>query len=303
MIVKAFVSGQVARSIYEEDEKLFILHVEDTDAARDCTPYDYNLFFSSGAEIKVFEKISIEELRENLLKEKTCFDALHGAIGGMDKTLSEATRTLSIRRAENLVKEPEIFEFIKSRFFGNPVPAAADLKGALKLSKRNNLQDMGFVYGMLIDNKDVPDKILQIFKKTIFRLSLVEDLAKINNIFITAGLFARIFICIAEKNRKELNRLVRNYRIKTGMKNQETVISQILRKMSDELSGVYHLDKEESSFQGKFKQEENTQSFDITGLFKEFQLERAGKKYEKGGSREDRNIREKIESQIDRIVK
>jgi hypothetical protein len=105
MIERAFVSGQIAQTIYEDQDKIYIIHAKDTDDIQECTPYEKSLFFSSGAEIKVVENISAEELREKLFKEKNCFDALYGAIGGMDKNLSEETRILSIKRAEELVKE------------------------------------------------------------------------------------------------------------------------------------------------------------------------------------------------------
>jgi hypothetical protein len=209
MIMKAFLSGQIAQSIYLEENRLIIINAKDPGLILECTPYDYSLFFNSGAEIRVFENISKEQLQANLILEKANFDALQSAIGGMDKNLSEETRILSIQHAEKLIENQGVSDFVKSRLFGNPIPEDADIKGALKFSKRNNLQGMILIYGMLVENKDVLGRIARIFKKTIFRLSLVNDFSKINNFFITTGLYARLFVCISAKNIKELIKIIK----------------------------------------------------------------------------------------------
>lgn len=196
MIEKAFVSGQIAQAIFKEDDKLFLIKAKNTENIMECTPYEESLFFNSDTEIKVFGNIEIEELRKTLVKEKSNFDALYAAVGGFDRNLSEKTRILSIQRAESLVKNPGIFDFVTFRLFGNPVPKDAALKKAVKLSIKNGFEEMHSVYKRLFMNSDVIEYILSIFKEIIWELSLEKEFVMIKNTFITSGIFAKFFFCL-----------------------------------------------------------------------------------------------------------
>ena len=99
MIEKAFVSGKIAQAIFKEDDKLFLIKAKDTENIMECTPYEESLFFNSDTEIKVFGNIAIEELRKTLVKEKSNFDALYGAVGGFDRNPKKLASCLfSVRR-------------------------------------------------------------------------------------------------------------------------------------------------------------------------------------------------------------
>jgi tetratricopeptide (TPR) repeat protein len=308
MIEKAFVSGQIAQSIFQDDDQLFIINASDTDKVVDCTPYEKSLFFSSGTEIKVFKNISIEELRKELLKEKACFDAIYGAIGGFDNNLTEETRILSIERAESLVKDTEIFDFVKSRLFGNPVPAGSALKKAVRLSKRNGFHDMNFLYNKLLNYKDVIDRILFMFRETIFRLSLDRDFVKIKNIFITSGFFARLFLNTTDRNLKDLNKLVYDFSIDPKIREQIPSISQILNIIRTKLEHFYYLDKTVPTILLKLKQK-RTQRYNIAELLNEFNEVEGFEKHKKKRfekARKKRKIKvvmDGIESQIERVIK
>jgi hypothetical protein len=239
MIEKAFVSGQIAQSIFIEQNKLFIIKAKDTGKVWECTPYEESLFFNIETEIKILEDITIEELRETLVKEKLRFDALYGAIGGFDPKLSPKTRILSMQRAENLVKNPEIFDFVKSRLFGNLVPEEAALKEALKLSKENGCEDMSFIYHTLLDNGDIIDYILSIFKEIIFELSLEQEYAKVKNIFVSHGLFTKLFLDTAAGDIKDLNQAAEEFGIDYRIKEEIPLVAQILNRMKARLNEEY----------------------------------------------------------------
>ena len=241
MIEKAFISGQIAQSIYKDEDKLFIIHAKDVDKVLDCTPYERNLFFDSGAEINVFENITIEELREKLLKEKDCFDALYGAIGGFDKILSDETRILSIQHVESLIKNPYIFDFVTSRFFGNPVPEEADLGKAIELCIEKDFPEMKAIYINLLQGKDIIGRILHIFGETITELGLVPDFVKIKNLFISTGLFAKLFLNTIDKNLENLKSLVLQYKYNIELQEKTSVISTVLAHIISKLEQEYNL--------------------------------------------------------------
>lgn len=241
MIEKAYVSGQIAQSIYKDEDKLFIIHAKDVDKVLDCTPYERNLFFDSGAEINVFENITIEELREKLLKEKDCFDALYGAIGGFDKILTDETRILSIQHAESLIKNPDIFDFVTSRFFGNPVPEEADLGKAIELCIEKNFPEMKAIYIKLLQGKDRIGRILHIFGETITELELESDFVKIKNLFMSTGLFAKLFLNTIDKNLENLKTLDRGYKYNSELNEKGYVVSAVLTRIISRVEQEYDL--------------------------------------------------------------
>jgi hypothetical protein len=243
MIQKAFVSGQIGQSIFKEEDRLFIVKARDAGKVWECNPYEESLFFNIEAEIKILENITIEELRETLVKEKLCFDALYGAIGGFDPKLSEKTRILSIERAENLIKDPEIFDFVKSRLFGNPVPKEASLKEAFELSEENGFEEMSFVYQKLLNNGDIIDYILHTFKEIIFKLSLEKEYAKVKNIFVTNGFLAKLFLAATAVNIEDLNKVVDDFGIDSRIKEEIPLISRILTWMKTQLDKKYKSDE------------------------------------------------------------
>jgi tetratricopeptide (TPR) repeat protein len=304
MIEKAFVSGQIARSIFKEEDNLFILNAKETEEISDCTPYEKSLFFSSGAEIKVFENITIDELREKLMKEKACFDAMYGAIAGFDPDLSEETRILSIQRAEELVKVPGILDFLKSRFLGNPVPKEAALKQALKLSNRNGFKEMGFLYHILLNNKEVIKYILATFEETILKLALDKEFVEIKNTFINYGIFTSLFWSTTEKNLKDLNTLVFQYSADENVKEKVPRVFQVLTRMKTQLGKKYKMDRTRAKKPGKLKQEK-AQRFNLHNLITRDEPisidENETKKKRKRAK--GKRIIDNIDSQIERIIK
>ena len=263
MIEKAFVSGQIAQAIFKEDDKFFLLKAKDTENIMECTPYEESLFFNSDTEIKVFGNIEIDELRKTLLKEKSNFDALYAAVGGFDRNLSEKTRILSIQRAESLVQDPGIFDFVIFRLFGNPVPKTAALKKAVKLSLKNDFQEMHSIYERLFNDSDVIEYILSIFSDTIFELSLETEFAEIKNLFITSGIFAKLFLNFntTAKGMEGLNKIVNEFSDNHHIKEKIPSIWTILTKMEykirreklhkklgyHELSRLIHIGKQTAS--------------------------------------------------------
>lgn len=195
MIEKAFVCGQIAQALFKEENQLFLLHAEENEKPIYCTPYEESLFFDSDAEIKIFENISLDELRKKLLKDKLLFDVLHDIIAGFDRSLSIKTRILSMQKAEKFIKEkdPEILSFMKSRLFGNPVPREADLEQAVKLSGKNSFQYINSLYSQMLKGSEILNYISKSFKELIFEYSLENKYTKIKNIFITSGFFASLF--------------------------------------------------------------------------------------------------------------
>lgn len=156
--------------------------------------------------------------------------------------MSEETRILSIQRAENLIENLEIFDFVKSRLFGNPVPKEADLEKAVELCIEEDIQDMRFIYAYLLNGKDVIDRILEIFKETIFEFEIQSEYVKMKNFFISTGLFAKLFLNTIDKDLQSLKRLALDYEpiIKLQEKVSEisNILARIISKLEEEYNGI-----------------------------------------------------------------
>jgi hypothetical protein len=189
VIEKAYVSGQIGQSVYKHEEKFYIMYAGKSEKSRECSIYEENLFFNSGAEINVFENISVENLRETLLKEKSCFDALYFTLAGFDGSLSEGTRVLSMRGADEKRANEEIFNFVNYRLYGNPIPQEARLEEAVELSFKEGFMRLHLLYERLWDNKNGLESFHTLFKEAIFEFSLEREFEEIRNRFITRGLF------------------------------------------------------------------------------------------------------------------
>ncbi|MCX6583501.1 MAG: hypothetical protein NT166_25280 [Candidatus Aminicenantes bacterium] len=98
-----------------------------------------------------------------------------------------------MRKAETLVKDPDAFSFVESRLFGNPAPQEADLEKAVKLSGKNSFQCMNSLYSQMMEGSEILEYISASFKELIFEYSLENNYTRIKNIFITSGLFAKLF--------------------------------------------------------------------------------------------------------------
>lgn len=248
MIEKEFISGQIARTVFQEDGRLFIMHASDTERVLECTPYEKSLFFHSEAEINIFENITIEELRDKLIKEKRCFDALCNAIGGFDKILSEESRIVSIQDTENLVQNRDIYDFVISRLFGNPLPEEADPGEAIVLSIEKDCPTMNFIYTNLLNGKDIIERIDRFFKEAIFELGLHSEYLKIKNLFITSGLFAQLFLNTIERNLEKLKRLVPDYKDNPELQENAAALS-ILPRLISVLEQEYDFQKNGSELE------------------------------------------------------
>ncbi|MCP5051612.1 MAG: hypothetical protein GY940_30880 [bacterium] len=235
MIKKAFVSGQIARSIFEKDDRLFILNAGDPQNIIECTPDEKNLFFNSGGEINVFENISLDDLRETLLNEKNSFDALSAVISGFDRNLSEESRLIAIQQADQLVRHRRIFEFVRNRLFGKPVPKEADLKIAGRLAKQNDCSYIYYFYHILGEKKDIIKLMVALFDKRIGEMGLVNDREKITSLFVSKGIFAKLFIFTSNKSIPGLNDFVSHVKNNKELREGIPKISELLDRMKSKL--------------------------------------------------------------------
>jgi len=59
VIEQVFISGQIGKAVYEQNDRYYVLGVEDFHDPVECRPGDISLLFDSGAEFSVISRSNI----------------------------------------------------------------------------------------------------------------------------------------------------------------------------------------------------------------------------------------------------
>ena len=118
------------------------------------TSNDIRFFFDFGLEVRPFDPFKDGALNEGSLRsalelEARRFRALEGLLIGMDAELDDDLRRRNMRRADRVLADPAVGDFIERRFL-RPVPTQAwDLGGARRLAQSEELGRVGRLYAIV----------------------------------------------------------------------------------------------------------------------------------------------------------
>ena len=132
LISQALVIGSVEAAVYWTDEGLCALRQESSGGYVDCSR-QASLLLDCPAEKRLVVDVSREQLEASITLWSRCQRLLIWLITGMDGTLSDETRRLSLGLAETAWTE-EIATFARARLLGCPLPSDADPAGAIRLA-------------------------------------------------------------------------------------------------------------------------------------------------------------------------
>jgi hypothetical protein len=84
MIQQAFISGQIGKVIYTEDDRHFLLTVEHLEKPVECRPMDLSMFFNYGAEFTTLSgaQLDLAQLKAQLIARRQAYRALTLTISG-----------------------------------------------------------------------------------------------------------------------------------------------------------------------------------------------------------------------------
>jgi len=140
-IDRAYICGPLAQAIFVEDGHSKILSLAEGEMHRQARPNDITFFFSESVEFKPISNLyglalTVDILREMLVREVRMFDALDDTISGMDRRFSEGIRSRKISEGDQLLAEPEIADFVEGRLYGSAPSQSFDVIGALGIAKK-----------------------------------------------------------------------------------------------------------------------------------------------------------------------
>jgi len=147
-IAKVYLLCQLGKAWFKQGEQLFLLSVNKMQP-EPCGARDIGILYNTDPEVVEKENLTSVEARHELKTCYSCYMALSFAVDGFDTDLIESRR-MGIKRANELCQDPKIWEFVRNRLLGCPVPKEADVKGAMKLAKKENASYLLEIYNEML---------------------------------------------------------------------------------------------------------------------------------------------------------
>ena len=121
---------------------------------RPPTSNDIRFFFDFGLEVRPFDPVKDGALNEGSLRsalelEARRFQALEGLLIGMDAELDDDLRSRNMRRANRVLADPAVADFIERRFLRPIHEKAWDLGGARRLAQAEELAAVARLYAIV----------------------------------------------------------------------------------------------------------------------------------------------------------
>jgi tetratricopeptide (TPR) repeat protein len=214
MIQQAFISGQIGQVIYTDDDRYFVLNVEQLEEPIECRPMDLSMFFNYGAEFTTLSgaQLDLSQLRNQLVVQRQAYLALTLIISGMDEELDDESRTAALEAAERHLAEEFAHRFVRARMLGRPLPEEADIEPALNIAVRCAATSVADLYLNIIDCKQAIDLVYQTWVEAApDYFSSFDERIEAERLLIDLGVFAEMASDLAAGNLKALSSVVITY--------------------------------------------------------------------------------------------
>lgn len=129
--MNAIISGRAGVALLLEGEVLSSFDVEDPATLLPRRPADLRLLFGEAPDVQFFEDVDHAAAARHLERAFNCASALDLALITFDPELTDDIRDDAAAELERLLSDPPVVEYLENILFGKPLPAAADLAGAL----------------------------------------------------------------------------------------------------------------------------------------------------------------------------
>jgi len=146
----AFLSERLGRAIFSIGGRPMVLCAEDEEPW-ECSAHEMVLMRQTDPAMRPLpaEDCDIPRLRARLTAIDRRRRALSWLISGMDPMLTDPTRREAIRLAEQALSDRDVHRHVQARLLGRPLPAEADLLGAMHLTPRGKHMAALGIYGWL----------------------------------------------------------------------------------------------------------------------------------------------------------
>lgn len=129
--MRAVVSGQAGIALLWDGNRLSSLHAGVDGPPVPRRPREIPLLLGAANDLEFLDRIERPQVAQKLARASDEADALHLALILLDATLPYDIRREASLELEELLDGPEIQEHLEKTFYARPLPAEADLAGAL----------------------------------------------------------------------------------------------------------------------------------------------------------------------------
>ncbi len=243
MIEEVFISGQLGKAYYKENELFFSLDAKEKRQPKECRIGEVFSVLKSGFEFEVTQDkyINTDQIQSALTASHLAHRALTLTIGGLDSELSDDTRLLSIEAAEELLSDDYINKFVKRRLLAFPLPNQADVNGAISFSNQTKAKTVHSIFDKVAKAQSYIKKIADISNEVMLKFfDTEEERENAIKILIGIGFFGDVISSIAFEDAEKLDSLIISYGLNSELKkklNKGTqILNQIKKRISSEIA-------------------------------------------------------------------
>ncbi|MCA1642909.1 MAG: hypothetical protein LC785_13390, partial [Acidobacteria bacterium] len=205
----AIISGRAGVAFLVEGEVFSSFDVEDPATLLPRRPADLRLLFGEAPDIQFLEDVERVEVARHLEHAFNCASALDLALILFDPELTDDVRDDAAGELERLLSDKAVVEYLENILYGKPLPAAADIEGALSRCEGDRLPTLSATLQILEGYQHAIRAVRAAWDALPAQLFGGDDQkAEFQNVAVREGLFRRLASEVANGARANVNTFV-----------------------------------------------------------------------------------------------
>jgi tetratricopeptide (TPR) repeat protein len=229
MIDQVFISGQLAKAVYRDDEAgYFIYGIEDRAEPRATGSSEIEFLLSLKAEFKELpgNNFELSVIRAQLIEDERNMTALFLALGGLDPMLSPEARDEARSAAEALLANAATAQFVKNRLLSRPAPLESTFSDSPYDTGKPLLSS---IYKKLFESQSVIDDVAECWAGSLSEyFPHQQSYLQAQQAVVDSGFLADVVEAISADKADKINALVVTYALSDSLRVQVPKITHVL---------------------------------------------------------------------------
>ena len=240
MIDQVFISGQLAKAVYRDDEcRYFVYGIEDHPEPREARGGEIEFLLSLKAEFKELpgSNFDLDTVRVQLVQEERNSTALFLALSGLDQTLSKEARDEARRAAEELMADAQTAQFVRNRILSRPAPIDC-LCGDAPYDSKDPI--VSSIYQQLFESQASIDDVVECWKSSLTEyFPDQQSYLLAERAIVDAGFLADVVRAVDSDKVDKVNELVVNYALDGSLQRQVPHLTHVLNAFRARLLATF----------------------------------------------------------------
>lgn len=243
MIQQAFISGQIGKVIYTEDDRYFLLSIAHLEEPTECRPMDLSMFFNYGAEFTTVSapQLDLAQIKDQLIAQRQAYRALALVISGLDPELDDECRRAAIESAASLLRDTPTHRFVRARMLARPLPEEADIETARDIAIRSDATSVGILYQNVLDCEQAINLVHEVWLEAATEyFASQEERFESETRLLDLGVFAELAVALTRGDAAALSQVIINYgqrpEIKSKLNQGVLILNDLRTRLADKWS-------------------------------------------------------------------